>query len=253
MNLPHELERTITIDAPPEAVFGFFTDNARWASWWGAGSTIEARPGGRVYIRHPGNVEVSGEVLEITPSTRVVFSYGYASGSPFPAGASQVTIVLEPDGAGTRLHLTHAFPDAASRDEHVQGWRYQLSLFSNAVLNIVHAGAADTVDAWFRLWAEKNPATRATAIGALAVPAVVFRDRYSLTQGADDLSAHIGATQQFMPGLSLERRGPVRHCQGTVLADWAAVGPDGSERGSGSNVFVMAADGRVAAVTGFWG
>jgi uncharacterized protein YndB with AHSA1/START domain len=116
MSLPHSLDRTVTIQAPRETVFSFFTDNARWATWWGTGSTIEPRIGGRVYIRHPGNVEVSGEVLELRAPQQLVFTYGYQSGAPFPPGGSRVTITLRAVGSATELHLTHEFPDAASRD-----------------------------------------------------------------------------------------------------------------------------------------
>jgi len=56
----------------------------------------------------------------------------------------------------------------------------------------------------------------------------------------------------FMPGMKLERVGEPRHCQGTVLADWVAKGPDGSERGRGSNVFTLDADGRIQDVVGLW-
>lgn len=52
MHLPYRLDRTITIQAPRETVFRYFTESARWAAWWGAGSTIDPRPGGRMYIRH---------------------------------------------------------------------------------------------------------------------------------------------------------------------------------------------------------
>lgn len=253
MTLPHRLDRTITIQAPRDVVFSFFTDSARWASWWGAGSTIEPRVGGRVYIRHPGNVEVGGEVLEIAPPQRLVFTYGYQSGTPFPAGGSRVTIRLETDGPATRLQLTHEFPDEASRDHHVQGWRYQLSLFGNAVLDVVHADAAAKIDAWLAVWSQPDEAARLATLGEIASPTVAFRDRYSLTDGIADLSEHVAATQRFMPGLHLQRRGAVRHCQGTVIADWAAVGPDGATRGQGSNVFIVGPDGRIASATGFWG
>jgi hypothetical protein len=135
----------------------------------------------------------------------------------------------------------------------VQGWRYQLSLFSNAVADVVHAGVADKVDAWFALWAQPDAAARAETLQTIAAPRVLFRDRYSLTEGMSDLSDHVAAAQRFMPGVVLQRRGPVRQCQGTVIAEWSAVGPDGAARGTGSNVFVMGADGKIAAVTGFWG
>ena len=64
LNLTHQVDRTIVIRARPETVFGFFEDNERWASWWGAGSTIDLKPGGRVYILHPGRIEIEGEVLQ---------------------------------------------------------------------------------------------------------------------------------------------------------------------------------------------
>jgi hypothetical protein len=55
-----------------------------------------------------------------------------------------------------------------------------------------------------------------------------------------------------MPGLRLSREGDVRHCQGTVLADWVARGADGQERGRGTNVFVMGPDGLITSVVGLW-
>ena len=73
-DLPYHLDRTVVIKAHPEAVFRFFTDSARWASWWGAGSTIDPAPGGKVYIRHPNGVEVLGEVLDLRQPERIVFT-----------------------------------------------------------------------------------------------------------------------------------------------------------------------------------
>src|SRR5580700_6091610 len=149
MELPYQLERTVVIKAKPETVFRFLSDSARWAKWWGAGSTIDAQPGGKVYIRHANGVETLGEGVEVSPPERIVFTYGFASGKPIPPGSSRVTILLEPCEAGTRLHLQHEFPDAAVRNDHVQGWRYQLALFGNAVADEVFAGAANLADAWF--------------------------------------------------------------------------------------------------------
>ena len=83
-SLPYQLDRVITIDAPPKTVFSFFSDTERWARWWGAGSTIDARPGGKVLIHHANGVEVVGEVLAIEPPTSITFTYGFASGTPIP-------------------------------------------------------------------------------------------------------------------------------------------------------------------------
>src|SRR2546421_3168306 len=132
-SLPHRLDRSVFIGATPDTVFRFLTDPPRWAAWWGPGSTIDARPGGAVLIRYPGGIEASGEVVEVKPPERIVFTYGYASGKPIPPGSSKVTIRLERAGAGTRVHLTHELADLAARDEHIQGWRYPLSAFGNIV------------------------------------------------------------------------------------------------------------------------
>ena len=252
-SLPHRLDRTIVIEASPDTVFRFFTDTRRWAGWWGAGSTIDPRPGGPVLIRYPDGTEVIGHVVEVTAPERLIFTYGFASGAPIPPGSSVVTIWLEPDGTGTRLHLSHELADMGVRDEHVQGWRYQLALFANVVSDDVNAGAATIVDGWFDAWAEPDPDARARALAAIADDCIGFRDRYGLTEGLADLLPHIAAAQRFMPGIRIRRRGDVRHCQGTVLADWVIVTPDGQERGRGMNVFLLNGSGRIASVTGFWG
>ncbi len=252
-NLPHRLDRTLLIHARPATVFRFFADSARWASWWGEGSTIDPRPGGAVVIRFPGAVEVRGEIIEIAGPERLTFTYGFTSGTPIAPGASLVTIRLEAVGAGTRLHLTHAFSDAAVRDEHVQGWRYQLSLFANAVSNEVCAGAGESVDAWLNAWSDTDGARRGATLARISTPGVQFRDRFSNVEGLDELSTHLEAAQRFMPGLRLHRSGDVNHCQGVALAAWIARASDGTERAHGSNVFVFNEDGRIESVTGLWG
>ena len=250
--LSYTLDRTVLIQATRETVFRYFTDSSRWAAWWGAGSTIDARPGGKVYIRHPNGIETLGEVVELQSPERIVFTYGFATGKPIPPGASTVTIRLEAEAAGTRLYLLHEFAESTVRDQHVQGWRFQLSLFANAVSNEVNGGAADLVDAWFTAWRTSDDSDRDRALRQIASPSVRFRDQYSLLDGVDDVSAHIAASLRFMPDMRMERKGNIRHCQGMLLADWAAVAGDGQERATGTNVFILGPEGRIDAVTGFW-
>lgn len=252
MHLPHCLERTVVIHATRDTVFRYFTDSSRWSAWWGAGSTVDAQPGGKVYIRHPNGVETLGEVLEVCPPERMVFTYGYASGKPIAPGASRVTIVLEDHPAGTRLRLTHEFADEPARDEHAQGWRFQLSVFANVVANEVYAGVEGVIDAWFGVWAEPDAGKRAAILAGTVAPGIEFRDRFSLLEGPADMTAHIAAALRFMPGIRLQRRGDLRHCQGTVLAEWIAVNQEGQTRGSGSSVFSLEPGGRIRAVTSFW-
>jgi uncharacterized protein YndB with AHSA1/START domain len=250
--LPHKLERTVVIHADPQIVFRFFTDSERWARWWGKGSTIDARPGGKFLIQYPGGTQAAGEVLEVSPPRRIVLTYGYVGGKLIPVSGSRVTIDVAPHARGSRVSLRHDIADAAVRDEHVQGWRYQLSLFANVVADEVAANAGSAVDAWFAAWSEPDAAQRQRLLTSAVAPEVRFQDRFSNLDGLDDILPHIAASQHFMPGMHVCRSGELRHCQGTILCDWAATGTDGKPRGQGTNVFVLGPTGRIEWVTGFW-
>lgn len=251
--LPHDLSRVVIIRATPATVFRFFTDSARWATWWGAGSTIDARVGGAVNIQYPGGIAVAGEVLDIQSPKHIVFTYGFVSGKPIAAGSSRVTIALAAHPAGTQLTLRHEFADADAkvRDEHVQGWRYQLSIFANVVSDEANNGAAAVVDAWFDAWADADVTRRENSLKGVVSPDVQFSDRYSNLDSLADVLAHITASQRFMPGVRMRRSADVRHCQGMVLADWTATGADDKPLMHGTNVFVFGPTGTLESVTGF--
>lgn len=249
--LSYTLERTVLVRAPRATVFRYFNDSERWAAWWGPGSTIEPRPGGAVYIRHPNGVEASGVVLEIAEPSRLQYTIGFNSGQPIPPGASRVTIDLAEHPAGTELTLRHEFAESTVRDHHIQGWRYQLAVFANVVADLQFAGGAAIADDWFAAWSEPDGERREALLARIASPGVRFRDRYSNIDGLEDLKPHLAAVHVFMPGSRLERRGEVRHCQGTLLADWAA-GAGGTATGSGTNVFTLGPDGRILEVIGLW-
>lgn len=252
-SLPHELSRTVLVRATPATVFKYFTDSTRWAAFWGTGSSIDETVGGKVVIRFPDGTKVVGEVMEIAAPNRFVFTYGYASGTPIAVGSSKVTIQLAADPMGTKLSLRHGFAegDVATRDDHIQGWRYQLSVFANIASDEAHADSANVIDQWFAAWAEPDAQVRADTINAIASPQIVYADRYSNLDQRSDLLAHITAAQKFMPGVRMARCEPVRHCQGMVLAEWTATGADGAAVSSGTNVFVFGANGLLQSVTGF--
>lgn len=252
--LEHSLDREVLIRARRATVFRFFTDSARFADWWGAGSTIEGRVGGKVRIVMPGNTVALGEVLEIQAKERVVFSYGFeAPGMPIAPGGSRVTVTLRDHAEGTLLRLHHEFADAGARDHHVQGWRYQLAVFANVAAACEHEDLGGTLDRWCGLWGEPDAKAREAALAACTTDDVTFRDAYSCTSGRADLGAHLAAVVVHMPGVRLRRVGAPRACQGTALTDWEAVGADGQVRARGSNFVALAPDGRIASVVGYWG
>ncbi len=249
MNLPYSMDRSILIQADVDTVFSFFTDSARWAVWWGAGSTIEPRVGGAVKIRHSNGFESYGEVLEIVPQKRFVFTYSLQAAKPVPAEESRVTLRVEPQGTGTLVSVTHELADSGVRDLTVQGWRFHLSLFANAVANLLNAHAPQVADDWFGLWTEPDAAKRRATLEKLAFPNVTFKDQYSCLEGISEIETHVGASQRFMPGVRLERRGDVRHCQGTALVNWVALKGD-TQVMAGTNVFVFGAGTKLVGVTG---
>jgi len=188
MTLAFSLDRTIEIHARRSTVFRFFTDAARWARWWGAGSTIDPVVGGAAVIVYPGGERISGVVRELVADQRLVFTYGYeAAGRSIVPGGSLVTITLdELPGGATRLQLRHDVDTAATRDAHVPGWRHQLARFAEVVGEDAQAGAGDAVAAWFTSWNEAdadlpidNPATghvERTATGAPQVLRTIVAD-----------------------------------------------------------------------------
>ena len=252
--LEFSVERELVIRAPRKTVFQFFTDSARFARWWGAGSTIEGRVGGAVNIVYPGGTRAVGEVLELRAPERIVFSYGYEGEKPpIAPGASRVTFTFADHPQGTKLHFRHEVADAPTREHHVQGWRYHLAVFANVAANEAQASAAARADGWFAAWNETDATARHAAFAAIAAPELLFQDPYSLTSGLDDLAAHVTGAKVHMPPFRLERVGEPRHCQGTALVDWVAKMPDGQTMAKGTNVFELAADGRIARVVGLWG
>jgi len=250
-----EIVRTLEIRAPRETVFRYFTDPVRWAAWWGDGSTVEPRPGGAVLIRYPNGATASGSVREIAPPERFVFTFGNENPSgPIPPGGSTVTILLEESGRGTRLTLRHSgLPSAEIAGQFVQGWRYQLSVFSKVVTAEAHAGAAATADRWFAAWNEADEARRREALAACSADDVSFCDAYGVLSGRDDVGAQIAAARVYMPGMTLRRSGEPLLSHGHALVRWEAVDAAGALKGSGTNVFTFGTDGKIERVVGFWG
>ena len=94
-----------------------------------------------------------------------------------------------------------------------------------------------------------EPRSVPAAMAGLVTEAVEFRDAWACLAGRDDLAANLDFLVRMAPGARLERRGEVRVCQGSALADWEVVG---GYPGRGTNRFEFAPDGRIAEVVGYW-
>ena len=142
----------------------YFTTDERWAAWWGPGSTIDARRGGRVFIRHPNGIEAGGEVVEVAAPDRIVFTYGFASGDPMPSAlpGSASAWSRSPAGRGSTCTMTSPTPPCATTTSRAGATSSPSSRTSCSIA--LHAGASGVVERWFSAWSETDAATRDRAL-----------------------------------------------------------------------------------------
>jgi uncharacterized protein YndB with AHSA1/START domain len=118
------------LNAAPEKVYAAWTQPAQIAQWFGpdAGGVQRAetdlRTGGRftiVFNTEDGEEhQVNGVYREVVRNQKLVFTWAWRS---TPERESLVTVLIEPDGAGSMLTLIHEqFFDEAARDRHRHGW-----------------------------------------------------------------------------------------------------------------------------------
>jgi uncharacterized protein YndB with AHSA1/START domain len=123
------IRREISIDAPPDIVFGFFTDPAKFILWLGRVVELDPRPGGVFRVDVNGRDVVRGEFVEVVPPRRVVFTWGWeGDGAAVGSGSTRVEVSLEPErNGGTRVRLTHSGLPEPARGGHDEGWIHYLA------------------------------------------------------------------------------------------------------------------------------
>jgi uncharacterized protein YndB with AHSA1/START domain len=128
-----DLKITRRLEHGPAEVFRALTEPAIYARWMGpegAKTTVQEMDvveGGRLALTVdvPGGptVDISGVYREVAGPDRLVHSW-------LVGGDENETLVsfeLHPDGAGTRLELTHTgFADSEDRGQNEGGWKHQL-------------------------------------------------------------------------------------------------------------------------------
>jgi uncharacterized protein YndB with AHSA1/START domain len=119
------LEHLIHIQARPETVFSYFTEEDKLIRWKGVKATLDPRPGGIYRVEINDRNIVRGTYLEVTPYERIVFTWGWeGENSPLPPGASTVEVLFSEDGGGTRVHLRHKGLPPPLRAVHAEGWEH---------------------------------------------------------------------------------------------------------------------------------
>jgi len=119
MNL--ELKRDVFINAKPETVYAYLTEQKKVAEWFAAIVEVDARPGGIFKGAESEEFAVQGEYLEIIPNEKIVFTWGGVHG--LEAGATTVEITLREVDNGTHLYLHHYnVPTQEMADSFGHGW-----------------------------------------------------------------------------------------------------------------------------------
>jgi uncharacterized protein YndB with AHSA1/START domain len=106
---------TRTFDAPARLVFEAWTKPELFGRWWlprSMGMTLQslemdARTGGSYRLSFGGGVEFFGSYLEVTPSSRIVWTNEEGGET-----SSVTTVTFEDQGDLTRLVLSEVYPSA---------------------------------------------------------------------------------------------------------------------------------------------
>lgn len=119
----YELTRELTIQASPETVFAFLTEEAKLKEWFGEVIESQPRSGGIFRVaKKDGTADMRGEFVEVVPHSKVVFTWGGIEG--LEPGESTVEILLEPRGEDTYLTLRHYNVRLKSAaDSFGEGWK----------------------------------------------------------------------------------------------------------------------------------
>ena len=116
----------VLLPAPPEQVFGMFTDPRQLIRWIGISADLEPRPGGRFRFEVVPGQFCEGQYVVIDRPVRLVFTWGWTDpGFGLAPGTSQVEVTLNragEDGRQTRLRLVHTGLAGDLGLLHDDGW-----------------------------------------------------------------------------------------------------------------------------------
>jgi uncharacterized protein YndB with AHSA1/START domain len=119
------------LPAQIQDVFNAWTDPARMTEWLSpvghAEVEVDLRVMGRFKVSMVGEttrIEHTGEYLVVNPPRELSFTWQsfYTGSEP-----SVVTVLLEAEGEGTRIVLTHRRLPEGQVDPHAQGWEAMIT------------------------------------------------------------------------------------------------------------------------------
>ena len=109
------------------------------------------------------------------------------------------------------------------------------------------------LDGYFAMWNEDDPARRRQIIAETWTPDARYIEQLMAVEGYEGLDQGVAGLQAQFPGHELRPAGRVETHHDRVRWSWELAGPDGgAPLAGGTNVGVLAPDGRLREVTGFF-
>jgi uncharacterized protein YndB with AHSA1/START domain len=137
-------DRTLSIAASPETVWGFLVEPEKLRRWKGIDVDLDPRPGGAFRCEVIPGHTARGEYVELDAPHRLVFTWGWDGNEGVPPGSSTIEVELTQEGDGTSLRFVHKdLPNAEAVASHTHGWDHYLPR-----LELAAAGRDPGEDPW---------------------------------------------------------------------------------------------------------
>jgi hypothetical protein len=120
-------------------------------------------------------------------------------------------------------------------------------------MSSVATSVESTVDAYFGMWNEQDAGRRAELIEQAWTSEAHYLDPLLEARGYDELSAMVGRVHEQFPGHRFSRTSGIDGHNGLIRFGWRLVSEDGQVAASGLDVGVVADDGRLQRIAGFFG
>ena len=109
------------------------------------------------------------------------------------------------------------------------------------------------VDDYFAMWNEDDDDQRLVATAQCFVETATYTDPLADVAGHDGISAMVGELRAAHAGYSLRLASAVDQHHDRLRFEWEILDADGGLHLSGVDCALLAPDGRLAAITGFFG
>jgi|RhiMetdeSRZDD1v2_1073273.scaffolds.fasta_scaffold2344989_1 hypothetical protein len=119
--------------------------------------------------------------------------------------------------------------------------------------DVMTKDATAIVDAYFAMWNEEDVEKRAQHIKEAWTNSGRYCDPARDATGHTALNEMVSAARPHFPGHIVRRTSGIDAHHDQLRFSWDVVGPDGSVPVAGIDVGVVASDGRLERITGFFG